>query len=1040
MPKKSLFVYNIECLSLPQMGNKYERYIVLFCVDSTGKTFVVSIDNDAYKPFILLQQNKPSDAQKVEQDTSIDDLQEFLDALNRDLCFGKGELTVSEQYMTPLVGFTDNRKDRILKVVYRGLTNGWRLRTHFNKFGMALDPDLTQSTLDRRNKWKNSNKHQKSSQVDDSMEEENFNHINTKCQLLHESVKDVNLFLHQTKLRLQSWISVEFEELDVSKTIVHADGFIENVCPYYGIETCTEDQVRESNLPAQPPLVLCFLRVVGTSSTANATNVFNADPAIPQDTIRYLAIEIVHTNVSSRSRSLCISLENDYKDFPLCTKLEREGQVLKDVKRFLEEENPHVLVQCSDLHDDIAFLFRRTRHHDNMNIGLSMVKNLPVREVIFMNKLFDITHHGRMRLDIRHALIKFYVSPPMDGFTLIDAHSHTTLIKNKTPLPDSSITNPLSTEEEVKTRVLQEMKVLVALTIDNNFLGNNLALSRSCDMALTGIIERGQQKRVRNVFDNRYYDENIYINHQQLDEPFVVVKRSRSLSSYPDPPWLENPPLESLRSPSSSSFSVPSSKTKKKRKHVSIADLLGKSGYSKPTKKSKTSTKRYTGGFVVPPEPLLYKLPEHAIALLDFASLYPAVIEGSVICFMRVLYDKSWLNKLPESSFEYIPMDDEHCAVYVLCGSDGKPVRSITDKITSEVVKNRKNIRVAMKTLSKKLVNTTEEEADRIKFTLVSMDAAQLSAKVLQNALYGFLGSDTSGMLCTALAAAVTCISAVQNKKMRFFVINEMKARVVYGDTDSVMVQFPTDPLVHISRDQILCEIARQALDAENKSMEMFPYPNKVEFESLKHPMLLTSKKKTYGAIEYGPEQMGWAPQGAGNLLCKGFVFKKRSTCEAVQTTGKTAFELLLKDDEKGVAETVQICADSIQPNPQNIDRYIITCLLNDQYKSKDVIALRLANMIEEDTGVRPLPGRRLPFIIAFFDDNRLHCSRAVTPDRFTKDGMTLDTSYYLKTQLYGAFKQLLDLHPVLLKQIEAIIDRRASYIENIRTGQRTII
>lgn len=1022
---KDLFIYAIDCLSLPNF-HKYDQYIILFCVDTLGKTCIVQVDQESYKPFLLLQQQKTDQSEEITEHTDLDNLQDFAETLDKDLCYGQGNLTFAEKQMTPLVGWCNNRKDRILRLSYTRLSNGWRLRKHLKTFGLALDPVLTEKRRERCSKW--------NKKKDDEEEENDFKHINPKCVLLHDSVKDVNLFLHQTGIHLQTWIRIDVENVDFSKKIVNADMFIDNICPYSNIKLLTNEELQQAKLPAIGQLLLCFLRVVGKSSTANSTNMFNADANIPQDTIRFISIEIVNTTDASKSRSLKISIDEDYVSVPLWTPLQRERHLLGQIKILLEQENPHVLVQCSDTHCDIAFLQKRTIHHDKLDINLSMIRNLPVRQVIFQDKLFDITHHGRLRLDIRHALIKFYISPPMDGFTLIDGHSHPKLLKVKPPLPDSSIINPLSTSSAVMTRVLQEMQVLIALTIDNNFLGNNLALSKSCDMVLTAIIERGQQKRVANVFYKRYYNENIYVNHQQLDHPFVVVKRHRSKSSYPDPEWLKNPPLHSLRKTSSPLTPLFNPSTKNKKRIISVLDLIGK---SKLLPVAKKRCVRYTGGFVVPPEPLFYKRPEHAVATLDFASLYPSVIEGSSICYSRVLYDRNWLDKLPETSLQFIPMDDEHCAVFVLFGPDGKPVRSITDKIAAEVVKNRKMIRAEMKIISKQLMTATDDERDIINFTLVSMDAAQLSAKVLQNALYGFLGSDTSGMLCTALAAAVTCISAVQNKQMRHFVIGEMNARVVYGDTDSVMVQFPTDPNKHITRDEILSEITRQALEAEHKSMKMFPFPNKVEFESLKSPMLLTSKKKTYGAIEFGPEPMAWKKPGV--LLCKGFVFKKRSACETVQKAGKTAFNYLLADDEKSVAETVQICVDSINFKPNNIYRFIITCKLNDCYKSKDIIALKLASMIEEDTGVRPLPGRRLPFLVAFFDDKRLHCCRVVTPERFTRDNMSIDIEYYLKKQLFGSFKQLLDLHPLLLRKIEFIIDRRVSKLQHTRTGQRTL-
>lgn len=74
--------------------------------------------------------------------------------------------------------------------------------------------------------------------------------------------------------------------------------------------------------------------------------------------------------------------------------------------------------------------------------------------------------------------------------------------------------------------------------------------------------------------------------------------------------------------------------------------------------------------------------------------------------------------------------------------------------------------------------------------------------------------------------------------------------RCVGGDTDSVFVQFPTSPSL-LSRDDIMGSIYQQARELELFASGMFPPPNKLEFETVKSPCLLSSKKKTYACLEY---------------------------------------------------------------------------------------------------------------------------------------------------------------------------------------------
>jgi DNA polymerase elongation subunit (family B) len=253
--------------------------------------------------------------------------------------------------------------------------------------------------------------------------------------------------------------------------------------------------------------------------------------------------------------------------------------------------------------------------------------------------------------------------------------------------------------------------------------------------------------------------------------------------------------------------------------------------------------------------------------------------------------------------------------------------------------------------------------------------------------------------------------------------------RCVYGDTDSVMVQFPTDPKL-TTRDEILADVYRQGHDLETETSALFPRPNAVEFESVKLPHLQTSKKKTYASNEYPPGVDGWNMPHTN--LFKGFAFKKRDRCPFVYTIGKEMMEHLMTNtlSDMGVVQWLSTAIDTtymVQPNEHQLSAFIITCRLNTEYKQENVLALQLAMQYEKEAGVRPRPGRRLRYLIATSDEKRKHYQSSVTPAAFIRNGYKLDTAYYLEKQLLLPLKQVLDLRPELFTKIERMVAKKVA-------------
>ena len=987
-----VFLYSISIASTPRMHNKYEKTVLLFGITSDKKTICFRIDGTdsptGYSPHLLVRQN-PSGDSRVPQHTSIEDLQRHFDELAargaellrecpedylraKPFLLFKG-LLVSSKTMTPLVGFTANRQDTVLKISYHGLQKRYNLLKHLEEHGLMV-PHASVTG------------------------------VNTKITVIHARVSPINAFLHESDLTLQTWYDFDFSGHSKPLSVVDADIFLDR---FDWQRLKKVDTMQQSMIPA---LKFMALRSHAHSSTATAANMFQADPTLKGDFLTVVHMEVM--DLFGQRQELGMFLAETFQE---------ENILLSKVTAFIKRHNPHIIVQMSDTMNDLVYIAKRCQHHVSMDVHLSMIiatKDSPTTRIheATDGKLIHLEHPGRERVDLVSVLQKLMISPPMDGFRLQDAYDHPTVIKNKAlcPLPLNSLLYPSSDIEHIIRRIGLELRVMANIVIDNDFIGSNMALSKSCDASLTEICERGQQLRVFNCFSKFYHAQGIYINHLQLDVPFVTVAMSRADSDFPNPPWIENPGLASLCQREAAIIvapvvavpkkPLPFWKVAKETPNVPVTPNVPATPHVQATKKA------YTGGKVMSPVEGFYSDPRHAVCTIDFSSHYPSLIRAYRICFMRVVYDKQWLETLPRSDLEYVPVDDRTCCVFVK-SFQGAPTRSITDIIMTDIIKNREKVRQMMS-----IPNIDAFEMRRL-------TAMSNGCKVLQNGAYGFLGSPTSGMLCTALAGTVCMLGAVLNLRVRQRFL-EQGCICIYGDTDSVLIQLPTSELLQDKGD-ILTSIVTKAQGIVMSVNSGLMVPCNVELESVKWPMLLTSKKKTYAAIEYNPRaEHFWTKKG--KVTVKGLAFKKRDRCRKVQSIGQQVLSHLLYQtlEAPEMWQWFQEEVDSFSeyPDAKDIEQYVLSCALNTEYKSDTCIGPWLAHLMEQDFGKRPLPGQRLSFVIGIFADRRLHYQSTIPLHRFVAGKTRLDVEYYLRKQLLLPLKQLLDMHPDVFLRMDRIV------------------
>lgn len=207
----------------------------------------------------------------------------------------------------------------------------------------------------------------------------------------------------------------------------------------------------------------------------------------------------------------------------------------------------------------------------------------------------------------------------------------------------------------------------------------------------------------------------------------------------------------------------------------------------------------YEGATVLEPIKKYYQEP---IATLDFASLYPSIMQAYNLCY-STLVNPSDVSKLDPSMYK--KSENGHVFVH------SSVKKGILPTILAELLSARKRAKKDMK-------NAPNE------FERAVQNGRQLALKVSANSVYGFTGATVGQLPCVPIASSVTSYGRLLLEKTKAFVEEKYTkangydhdAQVVYGDTDSVMVKFGP---------KTVAEAFPLAIEAAEKASEIFPDP-----------------------------------------------------------------------------------------------------------------------------------------------------------------------------------------------------------------------
>ncbi|KAK6459207.1 DNA-directed DNA polymerase alpha [Scheffersomyces xylosifermentans] len=393
-----------------------------------------------------------------------------------------------------------------------------------------------------------------------------------------------------------------------------------------------------------------------------------------------------------------------------------------------------------------------------------------------------------------------------------------------------------------------------------------------------------------------------------------------------------------------------------------------------------TSNKKpkYQGGLVFEPEKGLHK---NYILVMDFNSLYPSIIQEFNICFTTV--DRESFNMTHDEDRDMPSLPDRDSAPGVL------------PRLLNSLVSRRREV----KKLLKDPKNTPFQKAQ--------YDIKQQALKLTANSMYGCLGYVNSRFYAKPLAMMVT------NKGREILMDTRQLAesinlRVVYGDTDSVMIDTGVDNF------QEALKIGEQFKIQVNERYKLL----EIDIDNVFKRLLLHAKKK-YAAMNATLDSSGEIKTA---LEVKGLDMRRREYCQLSKDISTFVLMKILSDldpeDALGeVYEYLENMSKKIKNNEIGVERYRINTKLskdpNNYPNGKSMPQVQVALRLRAEGKVIKA-GSVITYVITAPQSDEDKSSpperaRAIQELLGKKTDLKPDPNFYLEKQIFAPVERLLE-------------------------------
>ena len=396
-----------------------------------------------------------------------------------------------------------------------------------------------------------------------------------------------------------------------------------------------------------------------------------------------------------------------------------------------------------------------------------------------------------------------------------------------------------------------------------------------------------------------------------------------------------------------------------------------------PYKKSEV-TEKFEGATVLEAQTGAYYTP---ITALDFEGLYPSIMVAHNLCYSSIVLNEKYDN-LPGITYEQY--------------GEYRFAQNVPS-LLPEVLKELKAFRKKAKADMKKASGTPLEAI---------YNGRQLSYKISMNSVYGFTGATGGGMLpMVQIASTVTRRGRQMIEETKNYIESNFSgARVRYGDTDSVMVEFDTQG--RNDKDAI-AYAWEQGEKAAEECTKLFKAPNNLELEKVYCPYFLYSKKR-YAAKMY--EKVG-TEIVFQKIDVKGLQVVRRDNCPYVrEVCQKILGHILNSPDPLPAISEAKKCARLLLDGKVPMEKLMLSKQLSSEYKSQNHAHVAVRDKIHKRApGSEPKQGDRIQYVIVEGPKKAKLYEKSEDPEYVRQNNIKLDYNYYFTNQLKNPVCDLLE-------------------------------
>lgn len=375
----------------------------------------------------------------------------------------------------------------------------------------------------------------------------------------------------------------------------------------------------------------------------------------------------------------------------------------------------------------------------------------------------------------------------------------------------------------------------------------------------------------------------------------------------------------------------------------------------------------FKGALVLEPTVGLHTTPT---IYLDFKSMYPSIFIGYNICPSTIDIEKK------EKDVIKVPTGSQFVSQKIRVG--------IMPRLLQFLINERDKIRSEAK-------KTADEDKKKV------LESKQVALKYMSNAFFGYTGYNRARLYMLDIANAITGTGRSLIQQTKDLIELEGNLKVIYGDTDSIMVMVDCKSIE---------ESFKLGESLEKKINENFKGIIQMKMESLFKTLLILTKKR-YAGLNIEKDGDGYKEK----IVMKGIETVRRDWCDLTSETLSNILQIVLKDQNpKKALIYMRDVIGKLERNEIPVEKLVVTKSISKslkEYKGIQPHIELVKKMRKRDIATAPGTGDRVGYVIV--QGLQLMSERAENPDYVKENKLKIDSKYYIESQILPPLERVFE-------------------------------